>query len=180
MVECRDIPLVGRSGFNNGRVNAMNEESERAEAVERKLALVQRFFADTGPTYDFMVNAATFGIDRRWKRQIVAALPENPARVLDLACGTGILTFAIARRYPRCRIVGVELRDEYLRIARDKARDLGLDNVEFVLGSGRGLRRAGGNFRRRRIVLSREIRRSAAAYAQHQGVAQGWRAGAHA
>jgi demethylmenaquinone methyltransferase/2-methoxy-6-polyprenyl-1,4-benzoquinol methylase len=81
-----------------------------------------------------MVNAATFGIDRRWKRIIVDTLPAHPGRVLDLACGTGILTFAIARRYPRCRVVGVELRDEYLRIARDKARALGLDNVEFVLG----------------------------------------------
>jgi len=46
---------------------------------------------------------------------------------------TGILTFGIARRYPRCRVVGVELRDEYLRIARQKARALGVDNVEFVL-----------------------------------------------
>ncbi len=112
----------------------VNGESERAEAVERKLALVQRFFSDTGSSYDFMVNAATFGIDRRWKRIIVGALPANPARVLDLACGTGILTFAIARRYPACQVVGVELRDEYLRIAREKAGTLGLENVEFVLG----------------------------------------------
>ena len=115
------------------RVNDVSLESTHPKEVDPRLALVHRFFSDTGSTYDFMVNAATFGIDHRWKRIIIDALPANPARVLDLACGTGILTFGIARRYPQCRVVGVELRDEYLRIARNKARTLGLDNIEFVL-----------------------------------------------
>lgn len=112
----------------------MNADSNHAESADQKLALVQRFFSNTGSTYDFMVNAATFGIDRRWKRIIIDALPADPTRVADLACGTGILTFGIARRYPGCRVVGVELRDEYLQIARDKARARGVDTVEFVLG----------------------------------------------
>ena len=98
-----------------------------------RLALVHRFFSGTGSSYDFMVNVATFGIDRRWKRRILSLLPENPARILDLACGTGILTVAIARRYPQCRVVGVELRDEYLQHAREKVQRLGLRNVELVL-----------------------------------------------
>lgn len=100
---------------------------------EERLALVHRFFAGTGASYDLMVNLATLGIDRRWKRRIVSLLPQNPARILDLACGTGILTLAIARRYPGCRVIGVELRDEYLRQAREKVRRLGLRNVELVL-----------------------------------------------
>ncbi len=80
-----------------------------------------------------MVNVATFGIDRRWKRELVALIPREPQRVLDLACGTGISTLAIARGYPDCRVVGVELRGEYLEIAREKVRRLGLDRIEFVL-----------------------------------------------
>jgi len=99
-----------------------------------RLELIYRFFSGTGTTYDFMVNFATFGIDRRWKRRIVNLLPLNPTRVLDLACGTGILTLAIARRYPNCQVVGVELRDEYLEIARRKVRKLGIRNVELILG----------------------------------------------
>jgi len=81
-----------------------------------------------------MVNVATFGIDRLWKRTIIAFIPAQATRVLDLACGTGILTLAIARRFPNCRVVGVELRAEYLNIARAKAAHHGIDNVEFVLG----------------------------------------------
>jgi len=99
-----------------------------------RLELVHRLFSGTGTTYDFMVNFATFGIDRRWKRRIVNLLPLNPTRVLDLACGTGILTLAIARRYPNCQVVGVELRDEYLEIARKKVEKLGIRNVELILG----------------------------------------------
>jgi demethylmenaquinone methyltransferase/2-methoxy-6-polyprenyl-1,4-benzoquinol methylase len=80
-----------------------------------------------------MVNFATLGIDRRWKRRILDLIPPNPARVLDLACGTGISTLVIANRYPNCRVVGVELRDEYLAIARKKIQKHGIRNVEFVL-----------------------------------------------
>ncbi len=80
-----------------------------------------------------MVNFATFGIDRRWKRRIVDLIPPNSTRVLDLACGTGISTFAIANRYPNCHVVGVELRDEYLQIARQKVHKFRIRNVELVL-----------------------------------------------
>ncbi|MCO6441553.1 MAG: class I SAM-dependent methyltransferase [Nitrococcus mobilis] len=98
-----------------------------------RLALVHRFFAGTGRSYDFMVNCATFGIDRRWKRRLVALMPHNPERILDLACGTGISTRAIAERYPRCHVVGVELRQEYLDIAREKTGRRGINNIEWVL-----------------------------------------------
>lgn len=103
------------------------------DEADPRLEVVHRFFSGTGATYDFMVNFATLGIDRRWKRRIVDLIPSNAERVLDLACGTGISTFAIARRYPDCRVVGVELRDEYLRIAREKARRKKIGNVAFVL-----------------------------------------------
>jgi demethylmenaquinone methyltransferase/2-methoxy-6-polyprenyl-1,4-benzoquinol methylase len=100
---------------------------------DERLALIHRFFSDTGRSYDFMVNLATFGIDRRWKRRLIALMPHKPERILDLACGTGISTLAIANRYPDCQVVGVELRREYLDIAREKTRQLGITNIEWVL-----------------------------------------------
>lgn len=100
---------------------------------DEKLSLVHRLFSGTGPSYDFMVNTATFGIDRRWKRRLVALMPPDPKRILDLACGTGISTLAIANRYPNCQVVGVELRQEYLDIAREKTRQRGITNIEWVL-----------------------------------------------
>lgn len=102
-------------------------------AVDPRLELIERFFAGTAGSYDFMVDVATFGIDRLWKRRIVERIPAGAERILDLACGTGISTLAIARRFPASRIVGVELREEYLAIARAKMRHLGLHRVELVL-----------------------------------------------
>ena len=90
----------------------MSSEERDTEEADPNLALVHRFFSGTGTTYDFIVNATTFGIDRRWKRIFIDQIPPSPARVLDLACGTGILTFGIARRYPNWRVVGVDLQDE--------------------------------------------------------------------
>lgn len=100
---------------------------------EPRVAQVHRFFSGTGATYDWMVNVATFGIDRRWKRRIVDWIPPDATRILDLACGTGISTFALAARYPHARIVGVELREEYLSLARQKIPPSGYPHVEFVL-----------------------------------------------
>jgi demethylmenaquinone methyltransferase/2-methoxy-6-polyprenyl-1,4-benzoquinol methylase len=99
-----------------------------------KLELVHRFFAGTGPTYDFVVKFHTLGLDIWWKRKILEKIPAGSTHIMDQGCGTGILTFQIARKFPRSRIVGVELREEYLKIAREKARALRVENVEFVLG----------------------------------------------
>ena len=99
-----------------------------------KLEVVQRYFSGTGFSYDQVATICTFGFDKYWKRKIIGKIPARPACIIDQACGTGILTLKIARRFPDCRVIGVELRDEYLAIAREKARASGISNVEFVLG----------------------------------------------
>lgn len=99
-----------------------------------RLAVVHRFFNGTGFSYDRVAAICTWGADLYWKRRILATIPGRPERLLDQACGTGILTLAIARRFPACEVIGVELRREYLDIARAKARAAGLDNVRFLLG----------------------------------------------
>ncbi len=96
--------------------------------------LVHRFFPGTGPSYDFMVNLCTLGFDRGWKKKLLEKIPEGSTRVLDQACGTGILTFKIAQKLPLSQIVGVDLTQEYLDIAHAKARRRRKRNVEFIFG----------------------------------------------
>lgn len=105
-------------------------------SADPRLDLVERFFRGTGATYDFMVHVATLGIDRLWKRRMVAIVREcvgEPRAILDLACGTGISTLAFARAFPSAKIVGVELRDEYLQHARAKLAANPDPRMEFVL-----------------------------------------------
>ena len=96
--------------------------------------VVHRFFSGTGLSYDRVARLCTWGGDLYWKRRILAAIPGRPRRLLDQACGTGILTLDLARRFPGTEVTGVELRREYLDIARQKARAAGIENVSFLLG----------------------------------------------
>jgi demethylmenaquinone methyltransferase/2-methoxy-6-polyprenyl-1,4-benzoquinol methylase len=97
-------------------------------------ALVHRFFAGTGATYDHIARLCTIGFDRLWKKKIVEKIPQGSYHILDQACGTGILTLKIARRFPECRVVGVDVTKEYLVIAKRKAAQMKINNVDFVLG----------------------------------------------
>ena len=99
-----------------------------------KLEVVHRFFSGTGFSYDRVATLCTWGFDRYWKKRLIARIPAHSARILDQACGTGILTLQIARAFPGCRVTGVELRDEYLDLAREKVLSAGTANVDFVLG----------------------------------------------
>ena len=91
--------------------------------------VAKRFFAGTSSSYDTVVNIATFGQDAAWKRAILDLIPAGNYKVLDLACGTGILTFAIADKVSS--VVGVDLMEENIKIANKKAKQYGIANVVF-------------------------------------------------
>jgi demethylmenaquinone methyltransferase/2-methoxy-6-polyprenyl-1,4-benzoquinol methylase len=98
------------------------------------MALVRQFFPGTGTTYDHIANLCTIGFDRQWKRRMMEKIPLGSTHILDQACGTGILTFRMAEKFPRCRVVGVDVSAEYLAIAREKARSKEQENVDFIQG----------------------------------------------
>ena len=102
--------------------------------IQSRTALAERFFSGNSATYEHIADFSSLGLDRWWKRKIVNKIPHNPNRILDQACGTGLLTFRIAQRFPHCRILGVDLQNEYLGIAKQKARALDLTTVEFIQG----------------------------------------------
>ena len=83
--------------------------------------LVPRFFEKTAHTYDKIVNLTTFGRDKYWKKEIIKKIP-NCRSVLDLACGTRILTSQIAEKLPDAKILGVDITESYLEIARKKLK----------------------------------------------------------
>lgn len=57
------------------------------------------------------------------------------ARILDLGCGIGTSSVAMARAYPRVEVVGIDLDHTSVFEARDAAREAGLeDRVTFHLG----------------------------------------------
>jgi SAM-dependent methyltransferase len=58
-----------------------------------------------------------------------------PARVLDLGCGLGASSIALARAYPRVQVLGVDLDQASVTEARAQAAEAGVaDRVSFVVG----------------------------------------------
>jgi hypothetical protein len=58
-----------------------------------------------------------------------------PARVLDLGCGLGASSIALARAYPRARVLGVDLDQASVTEARTAAAEAGMaDRVSFLVG----------------------------------------------
>ena len=104
----------------------------------------ERFFSGNAWSYDHIARVSTLGLDGWWKRKILKKIPKAADRILEQASGTGILTCKIARLFPKSRVIGVELHEEYLKVARKKVRDLELSNVEFVHGRAEGVILKGG------------------------------------
>lgn len=57
--------------------------------------------------------------------------PARPLRILDAGCGDGLLSLALAKHHPQWSIVGMDLREDLLAGARERARNRGLANVSF-------------------------------------------------
>ena len=64
--------------------------------------------------------------------QGLALRPED--RVVDFACGTGEPSLTIARLVPRGRVLGIDIAEPMLEIARRRARRFGIRNVAFRQG----------------------------------------------
>ncbi len=63
---------------------------------------VREMFTSIAPRYDLLNHVLSFNIDRLWwwrtARKFDSILQRPEARVLDLCCGTGDMTFALRRR----------------------------------------------------------------------------------
>ena len=72
----------------------------------------------------------------RYGRRTVERLRLSPGeRVLDVCCGSGASAIPAAEIVrPTGSVVGVDLADNLLALARSKARERGMSNIEFRVG----------------------------------------------
>lgn len=101
---------------------------------------VQAMFDRVAPRYDLMNRVMSAGLDIRWRRLAAAAADVSlGGRALDVCCGTGDLTFELARRVgPLGHATGLDFSEEMLVRARTKAEARDLD-VDFLQGDALAL-----------------------------------------
>jgi ubiquinone/menaquinone biosynthesis C-methylase UbiE len=105
---------------------------------------LREYYHRRAPEYDDWYHGAfytdeereSFLAERAELERVVADL--EPARTLDVACGTGFLT-----RYLRGAVVGLDQSDAMLAVAREQA-----PNADYVLGDAFALPFPDGSFER--------------------------------
>jgi demethylmenaquinone methyltransferase/2-methoxy-6-polyprenyl-1,4-benzoquinol methylase len=111
---------------------------------ESAAAAVREMFTSIAPRYDLLNHVLSFSVDRVWwwrtARKFDAILQRPDARILDLCCGTGDMTFALHRRARfASMILGADFSHAMLLRAASKSADKALDKaLEKELDKKRG------------------------------------------
>ena len=101
---------------------------EGASDVLSASRAVRDMFTSIAPRYDILNHVLSCNVDRLWWRRTArafSAILVNPnARILDLCCGTGDMTFALRREAGKssAKILGADFSHAMLDRARLKAR----------------------------------------------------------
>lgn len=85
-----------------------------------KKTQVKQMFNNIAGRYDFLNHFLSVGIDHIWRRKALRiASPQQGIKILDVACGTGDLTFE-ALKYKPQNLTGIDLSENMLAIAHQK------------------------------------------------------------
>lgn len=111
-----------------------NQEQTKKEQVEQ-------MFDNIAPSYDRLNHILSFSIDRLWRRRVVRLVGRGCAhKIMDVATGTGDLAIALARHIEGAHILGVDLSEEMLSVARRKVEQQGLaGRIELSKGDAESL-----------------------------------------
>ena len=107
-------------------IKPYNSEGEKAKQVEQ-------MFDSIAPAYDFMNRAMTMGIDRWWRRVAVRMVRKTqPQLILDVATGTGDFAIDLYRKIKPEQVVGIDISQGMLDVARKKIEKHNLNDAITV------------------------------------------------
>ena len=102
---------------------------------EKKQRYANRLFETIAARYDFFTAFMSYGMDRGWKRELIRMLDSKGGETtLDIACGTGDITFMTAKQLTTGHAIGLDITQAMLEIAERKRRERATGNVCFHRG----------------------------------------------
>jgi len=102
---------------------------------------VADMFNNISPTYDLLNRFMTMGIDTIWRKKAIRSLKSlHPETILDVATGTGDFALEAIRILNPKKIIGLDISQGMLDVAKEKIKKRGLENqFEVVLGDSETL-----------------------------------------
>src|SRR4051812_45808302 len=119
------------SEFAHDKIKPFSDEGSKKEQVSE-------MFDRIAPGYDFMNRLLSAGIDRGWRKKAIRRfLKDRPARLLDVATGTGDMAIMAARLLKPQEIIGIDISEKMLEIGRKKVdkEELGT-KIALLAGDG--------------------------------------------
>jgi demethylmenaquinone methyltransferase/2-methoxy-6-polyprenyl-1,4-benzoquinol methylase len=104
-----------------------------------KARFVGVIFTDVEKEYDALLRLLTLGMDWTWRRRMISRIRFTQGiRTLDLACGTGLVTYALARLIgPEGLVIGLDPSMSMMSSAIRKKRSTpGSPWIEFIRATG--------------------------------------------
>ncbi len=104
---------------------------------------VRQMFDDIATDYDALNHIMSLNVDRSWRRRALKEIiiPDRSQKIMDLACGTGDFSIAIAGAMSQdSHVTGVDISEGMLAVMKRKVEDAGLtDRIDITVGSGEEL-----------------------------------------
>jgi demethylmenaquinone methyltransferase/2-methoxy-6-polyprenyl-1,4-benzoquinol methylase len=118
-----------------------NKVTPYRNSTLNKKEQVEKMFDTISEDYDGLNRVISFGTDVKWRKKVLKLILEKkPETIMDIATGTGDLAIKFAKWSKARKIIGLDLSDGMLAIARKKVENTHYkDTIEFVKGDSESL-----------------------------------------
>jgi len=111
------------------------------DSTLNKKEQVEKMFDNISGNYDGLNRVISFGTDVKWRKKVLNSIKNHqPKSILDIATGTGDLAIKFAENTTASKIIGLDLSEGMLEVARKKIIGTDLENkIDFIKGDSEAL-----------------------------------------
>lgn len=102
---------------------------------------VEQMFDTISGNYDSLNRVISLGADLKWRRKVIKmVVGSEPKNILDIATGTGDLAIKFAENTKAAEVVGLDISEGMLSMARKKTANTALEGrVKFIKADSEAL-----------------------------------------
>jgi demethylmenaquinone methyltransferase/2-methoxy-6-polyprenyl-1,4-benzoquinol methylase len=114
----------------------MTDDQFTFRSSEEKKTYVRSMFTQIAGRYDLLNHLLSFGLDYGWRKTAIRLIGDHCKAIdapciLDIACGTGDLSFEAIRQIPNAKITGIDLSKGMLDIFQKKIEERKVNIICF-------------------------------------------------